>query len=205
MLTPSDLRDRAPAVLRSSCGRTIVLDVGRWVDDVDEEEERLLDDAVGPVLDVGCGPGRMVAALQRRGVAGLGIDIHRAFVGAAMARGLSVVRADVFGTIPDEGRWATALLLDGNIGIGGDPIALLARLRQILARGGRILAELEAPGTIGARLVVRAEVADQLRSDWFPWALVSLDDLASLGDAAGFTVSRTWRGGARWFARLDAA
>ncbi len=204
MLTATDLRDRAPAVLRSACGRTITLDVARWVDEVDPEDEGVLDHAIGPVLDVGCGPGRMVSALHRRGIAALGIDIHREAVDAAMARGARVRLADVFGRIPDEGRWATALLLDGNIGIGGDPAALLGRLGQVVRQRGRLLVEVGPPGGTTARLMVRAEVGDEFRTDWFPWAIVAADALAGLTSGSCFDVRDTWEGGGRWFASLDA-
>ena len=33
----------------------------------------------------------------------------------------------MFEPLPGEGRWGTVLLLDGNVGIGGDPVALLER------------------------------------------------------------------------------
>jgi SAM-dependent methyltransferase len=204
MLTATDLRDRAPAVLRSACGRTIALDVARWVDEVSPEDERLLDDAVGPVLDVGCGPGRMVTALQRRGITVLGIDRNPEAIAAARARGATVRRADVFGPVPDEGRWASALLLDGNVGIGGDPEALLRRLRQVLRPRGRLLVELEPPDTGTARLMVRAEVGAEPRTDWFPWAVVAVDAVEGLAADAGFAVHATWEGGGRWFASLDA-
>jgi SAM-dependent methyltransferase len=46
------------------------------------------------VLDVGCGPGRHLAALRRRGIAAAGVDISASFVGLAAAAGLPVVRGD---------------------------------------------------------------------------------------------------------------
>ena len=42
-----------------------------------------------------------------------------------MRRGGAALRRDVFAPLPGEGRWYTALLADGNVGIGGDPVALL--------------------------------------------------------------------------------
>ena len=48
---------------------------------------------------------------------------------------------------PTPGRWRSALLLDGNIGIGGRPARLLARIASLLAPGGAILVELAGPDT----------------------------------------------------------
>ena len=57
----------------------------------------------------------------------LGIDVTPAArAAAARRRRRRVLRRCVFDRVPGEGRWRTALLLDGNIGIGGDPVALLA-------------------------------------------------------------------------------
>ncbi|HEY3143875.1 MAG TPA: class I SAM-dependent methyltransferase, partial [Acidimicrobiales bacterium] len=52
--------------------------------------------AAGPVLDVGCGPGRLVHALLARGRAALGIDLSPSAVAEAKARGALVLRRDVF-------------------------------------------------------------------------------------------------------------
>ena len=41
-------------------------------------------------------------------------------------RGATVLQRDIFGPLPGEGRWGTALLFDGNVGIGGDPAASYA-------------------------------------------------------------------------------
>ena len=78
-----------------------------------------------PVLDVGCGPGRLVGALNARGVPALGIDISARAVEQARGRGAMALRRAVEQPVPAEGRWGTVLLADGNIGIGGDPAALL--------------------------------------------------------------------------------
>ena len=57
----------------------------------------------------------------------------------------------VFQPVPGEGGWDTVLLADGNIGIGGDPVALLTRCRELLAPAGRVLVELDPPGHGAAR------------------------------------------------------
>ena len=71
-------------------------------------------------------------------------------------RGVPALRRDVFDRVPGEGRWHTVLLADGNIGIGGDPVRLLQRVRTLLATGGRVVVELGAPGTAVVELLGRA-------------------------------------------------
>ena len=56
--------------------------------------------------------------------------------GRPATRGVAALLRDVFDPVPGEGRWETALLADGNIGIGGDPVALLERVRHA-GRPGR--------------------------------------------------------------------
>jgi hypothetical protein len=110
----------------------------------------------------------------------------------------------VFARVPGAGRWATALLLDGNAGIGGDPEALLVRLGALLRPGGRILVEVEGPGIAGGRLQARIETAVR-SSSWFPWARVGVDDLEELGAACELAVGDVWQRGGRWFGMLETA
>ena len=74
----------------------------------------------GPVLDIGCGPGRFVEALASRGIPVLGVDISRSAVDQTSRRGVCALFRDINDRLPGEGRWGTVLLVDGNIGIGGD-------------------------------------------------------------------------------------
>ena len=175
--------------------------VDRWFSVPAPEEGRLLDLAVAPVLDVGCGPGRHTAALLRRGVAALGVDISPLAVRIARDRGARAIRRSVFDPLPSEGAWSTALLVDGNIGIGGDPARLLRRLAGLLSPGGRVLAEVERPGTPTTSLRVRVEI-DGDPGGWFPWAQVAADGVARVAGDVGFEVRETWEAGGRWFAWL---
>ncbi len=102
-------------------GRTLEMDVRRWMAPADPVDESLLDRAIGPVLDVGCGPGRHVASLLGRGIEAMGIDTSPTAVRLARRRGARVAHQSVFDAVPDAGMWRCALLLDGSIGIGGDP------------------------------------------------------------------------------------
>ena len=116
------LREQAPGlVLRTTDGRALQLQVSRWCAPPDAADEELLRRCRGPVLDVGCGPGRLTVALTDRGIPALGVDISRAAVTLARQAGAPALRRSVFDPLPGVGQWGTVLLADGNIGIGGLP------------------------------------------------------------------------------------
>ena len=46
-------------------------------------------------------------------------------ISAFFASGSIAILGDVFGSVPGAGRYRTALVLDGNVGIGGSPALLL--------------------------------------------------------------------------------
>ena len=126
-----DALDSGDLWLRGAGGRRR-LPVERWRGQPSEADETLLQRCTGPTLDVGCGPGRLVAALTRRGVPALGIDIAPAAVRSAQLSGAIALRRSVFGRVPGSGRWPFALLADGNLGIGGDPAGLLRRVAALV-------------------------------------------------------------------------
>ena len=128
-----------------------------------------------------------------------------AFPAVALARrgGATVLEASIFDRLPGTGTWNSALLLDGNIGIGGSPDALLRRLAGLLARGGAVLVELDPPGVGVLCGRVRLEDGDRA-SEWFAWAQVGADAVDGPAHAAGLHVRARWRDGERWFAELQA-
>ena len=190
-------------VLRSSCGRVLTLSSARWWAEPAPEEQRVLDLVLSPVIDIGCGPGRLSIALSRRGMRSMGVDASTMAVAAARARGAWVTHRSVFDQLPDEGGWGSALLLDGNVGIGGDPRRLFRRTRELLRPGGRALLEVEAPGELTETLAVCAELPAG-STEWFRWARVGVDGLPALARATGFMLVGTWADSGRWFARMDA-
>ncbi|MCA1588384.1 MAG: methyltransferase domain-containing protein [Chloroflexi bacterium] len=190
-----------PALLVDGGGR-IDLDLDRWRGEPDDAEAALLATLEAPVLDVGCGPGRAAAALAQAGRLALGIDPSAAAAVEAGRRCAPVLRRSVFVPLPAEGRWATALLFDGNIGIGGDPVALLCRLRQVLRPGGAVVAELDPDGG-RRRLVVRVRVGGEI-GPRFPWATVGVDAWAGTATEAGLEPGVPQRYGRRWFATAHA-
>jgi SAM-dependent methyltransferase len=190
--------------LRSVEGTELPLEVGRWMGAPDVHEERVLARALAPVLDVGCGPARHTIALLRRGIGALGLDQSPATIRLASRRGAPVLEGSVFDPIPGQGRWGSVLLLDGNIGIGGDPCRLLRRVRSLLRPGGRALVELDATEATLHRLTVHVTGIPGGPRETFAWAVVGPGAVSSLARATGFHRRELWKDGRRWFARLDA-
>jgi SAM-dependent methyltransferase len=188
--------------LRLADGRATALPLQRWLAPVDAADRAVLAHASPPVLDIGCGPGRHLAALAAAGHYGLGLDLSPVAVRLARARGAEAILRSVFADVPCAGRWATALLLDGNIGIGGAPAALLARARALVAPGGAVLVETGAPAAPTRRLRVRLETRAAV-SPWFGWATVGADGIEPLACAAGLVQRARIEAGGRWFARLE--
>ncbi|MDP9117973.1 MAG: class I SAM-dependent methyltransferase [Actinomycetota bacterium] len=184
-------------------GRLLVLDVGRWLAPADGIDAMVLDRCTGPTLDVGCGPGRFVAALSERGIASMGLDIAETAVSLTRRRGLPAVLRSVFAPVPGEGRWPTVLLMDGNIGIGGDPDRLLRRIHRLLAPRGQLLVETHPDRNADEILSVRFSEHGRATGPSFGWAHVGLDSLRRLASETGYGVRDCWSAGGRSFAALD--
>lgn len=180
------------------------LPMHRWLRDADGSDEAILGLCLGPTVDIGCGPGRMAQALAMTGRPVLGIDIVPEAIRLSLGRGVSALVRDVFGPVPGEGRWGTALLADGNIGIGGDPVALLERARQLVAPSGRVVVEVAAPGTGVRTRHVRLRTAEGT-SEPFPWTLVGADAIGAVARVAGLLVASVHRVGGRRAAVLEVA
>jgi SAM-dependent methyltransferase len=191
--------------VRTEDGSCRDLPLEQWLGPLGPIDAAVLDRAIGPVLDVGCGPGRHILALARRGVLALGVDVTPGAVRHARARGAAVVLGSVFAPVPGAGHWRTALLLDGNIGIGGRPVALLERLSSLLRGDGRVLCELDPPGAPTRSELIALEDGDGARSDWFPWARVSADAVGAVARVAAMELEAVWEQDGRWFGQLACA
>ncbi len=176
----------------------------QWTGGLRPGDHGLVDRCTGPTLDLGCGPGRLTAALTRSGRAALGVDVSAEAVRQTRWRGAAALRRSAFDPLPREGAWRQVLLADGNIGIGGDPARLLRRCATLIASRGAVLVEVRPPGEQSwAALVMLSEGGR--RTDRFPWAGVAVPDLARLARAAALRVLDVWTEAGRWFATLTIA
>jgi SAM-dependent methyltransferase len=180
------------------------LPIERWVNHADEVDLHALDALGEPVIDIGCGPGRHLQALSGRGVKVWGIDPSPLAVKLARRTGARVVLGSVFDDMPLTGRWGSALLLDGNIGIGGDAARLLQRVHALLRPGGTAVVELSPPGTRGGSTRMRLETPS-LSSDWFAWATVSASEIDAMAAALRFGIVDRWSRQDRWFVTMAKA
>jgi SAM-dependent methyltransferase len=177
--------------IRHDDGEVRNLPVRSWLGG--RHADRLFDEAIvrlcdGPTIDLGCGPGRLVVDLIKRGIPALGVDQSATAVALARRNGAPALRRDVFGALPGIGRWQTALLADGNIGLGGDPRRVLRRAAELLRPGGQCVVEFD-PGTRGVQSnLVRLESSDTV-GPWFRWASVGIDCAASLAEEAGLVLA----------------
>jgi SAM-dependent methyltransferase len=196
------LRGEPCQVLGLGAGPT-PLPVAVWAGPVTASDEAILRRCRGRTLDVGCGPGRLTAALASYGHEVTGIDVVPEAVRMTRAQGVDAHLADVLTPGSLCGTWDTVLLADGNIGIGGDPERLLRRARQLLAPRGRVIADVAPPG-VGLRSVqLRLRSADGVVSEQFPWSVVGVDRVAEIGAAAGLKLLETCADSARWFVVLE--
>jgi SAM-dependent methyltransferase len=188
------------ATLLDSDGGQAVLPVRRWSEPADADDAWLLDRCSGPTVDLGCGPGRLLVGLARRGVPALGVDHSPVAQRECGARGVVMLRRDVFARVPGEGRWAHVLLADGNIGIGGDPRRLLVRAAGLLAVGGTLLVETDPEPWRDWRGSVRVRSA-RGSGPATRWARVGAEALGRLAAPLGLAVAAE-RPGPRAFVAL---
>lgn len=184
-------------------GGPSTLPVSDWTRTADGADDALLSHCVGTTLDVGCGPGRLSARLAERGTRVLGIDVVPEAVDQTRARGVAAIERSVFDRLPREGRWGTALLADGNVGIGGEPVVLLRRVREVVSATGRVVVEVAAPGVPTSTRWARLELHGT-RSRPFRWSVVGVDGILDLARAADLAVTtRAPFGDGRWLAVLE--
>ncbi|HWM39966.1 MAG TPA: methyltransferase domain-containing protein [Streptomyces sp.] len=183
---------RGPLFLRRPDGWLLPLEVERWCARADSADMSVLSRCEGSVLDIGCGPGRLVTALSGLGLPVLGVDTSPAAISRTRRAGGAALQRSVFESLPGEGRWQTALLLDGNIGIGGDPQGLLSRVRELLAPDGLLFVE-AATAEVEEQIEVRLDDGTGGHGPAFPWARLGREALREQAGSVGWSVVEEWQ------------
>jgi SAM-dependent methyltransferase len=182
-------------------GRTLpsLSEVDRWRAAADAVDRLALSRCEGPVLDIGCGPGRIVTALAERGIPALGVDVSAQAVLLTTERGAPALRRPVQEPLPGEGRWGSVLLMDGNIGIGGAPDVLLRRCAELVRPEGLVLVEVDPDDYLDdlAPIVLRSDSGRRSRP--LPWARVGSRAVLRHALAADLLATEDWRAEGRAF------
>jgi len=122
-------------------------------DDWPPEEREAMRFVEGRVLDIGCGAGRHLLYLQRRGHDVLGIDISPGALEVCRRRGAERVDLLALTQIgPRLGKFDTVLMLCGNFGLFGTERRarrLLRRLAGMTAAGGHLVVDVADPTRAG--------------------------------------------------------
>jgi SAM-dependent methyltransferase len=143
-----------------------------------------------PVADLGCGPGRDVAALRAAGVSAFGVDLSTGMLHRALAAGLPIVQGDLRRPPLRErslgGIWSSAALLHVP---RSDVTATLAAWHALLRPGGHFALSTSLGGEEGWELVPYAGEGPQ-GGELHRWFVhYEKDELLDLVAAAGFTVT----------------
>lgn len=180
------LRDGGELLLHLAGRAPTALPVARWLGSADAVDRQVLAGVCGPVLDLGCGPGRHLGLLARRGIPALGVDRSSVALDLAARHGQDLLRVDVLAWEPPLAAFKTALLLDGNIGMGGRPESVLTTVRHALASDGVAIVELgddADPSTSVARLGYGTAISRP-----FAWSSVGGRRLSAAAERCGLRV-----------------
>jgi SAM-dependent methyltransferase len=173
-------------------------------------ERETIQQARGPVLDIGCGAGRVALYLQNRGHRVLAIDNSPLVVKVAKLRGVTTARVLAIDKIQSlRVRFGTIVLYGNNFGLlGGFRRArrLLAAMRGITTPDALIIAAAADPyktrdsvhlayhqrnrerGRMAGQIRLRIRYR-QFRGCWFDYLFASQDEVRSIVETTGWAVS----------------
>jgi SAM-dependent methyltransferase len=172
---------------------------------------RIIREARGRVLDIGCNAGRHAIYLQGRGHDVLGIDVSPLAIDTARRRGLARARVlPITGAHRIRGRFDTVLMLGNNFGLFANAARarwLLRGFKRRMSEEARIVTEsldiyqTEEPvhlayqrenrrrGRMSGQIRFRVRYK-QYATPWFDYLMVSKVEMESLVAGTGWRVSR---------------
>ena len=145
----------------------------------------------GPLVDLGCGPGRDLAAFAATGTLCLGVDLSVGMLAVAARRGLPVVRGDLREPPIQPGSVGTVYSCAALLHVPREQVpATLRAWRALLRPGGRLLLSTSLGGGEGWEDVPyapdRAPAGGQRLQRWFVHH--ELDELLDVITGAGFAI-----------------
>ena len=149
------------ARVRIADGRAQKLPLRAGSRPVDAADRAVLAHAVAPVLDIGCGPGRHLAALAAAGHDGLGLDLSPVAVRLARARGAEAILRSVFADVPRAGTWRPRCCSTATSASAARP----PRCSPAPARSSRRAARAGRDRAAGGADAARARAARDARGD----------------------------------------
>jgi SAM-dependent methyltransferase len=164
---------------------------------------RVLEYAVGRVLDVGCGAGRHALYLQEQGREVVGIDVSPLAIEVCRRRGLRDARVMAVDEIDGSfGKFDSVVMLGNNLGLLGSAAhgrRILKQLHRVVVPGGRLIGETLDPyqsgdpdhltyhaanrarGRMGGQVRMRVRYK-KYKSPWYDYLFLSRDELEALLD-----------------------
>lgn len=192
-------------LVEAAAGGERRVEIARFLAAADAADDSVIERITGPVLDVGCGPGRILHAAIHSGLLSLGVDVSSTAVEHASERGLPALQLSVFDALPQEGAWETLLLIDGNIGIGGSPAVLMKRCAEIISPEGSVVVEVDPDPDLDRGYMATVVDDDGRSSSPFPWYDIGAEALRSRLSGTALQVVETWSVSGRAFVRLRRA
>lgn len=186
--------------LVSSSGEEWSLNVDRWLGPASAADTHALTRTNGRVLDVGSGPGRMLKAGSKMGIDIEGVDTDLSTALSLQKLGYTVHTGDIMDV--DLPSYESFLLMDGNLGMTGDPIGLLRRLCTLRTKNAVLIVEVESPLEKTRTELVRLKTNSTLSGSFY-WSWVTVQDLGLIAETGGWQLQQIWEENDRYFGELQ--
>lgn len=174
-------------------------------------EKKAMRYVKGKILDIGCGAGRHLLYLQKRGFDVTGTDVSPLAIEVCKKRGLKNARIlSITQITPKLGIFDTILMLGNNFGLFGSfdrARWLLRRFYKMTSERGRIIAESNDPyktevkehleyqkfnrnrGRMSGQLRIRVRYKRYV-TPWFDYLLVSKKEMKNIIQGTGWEIKR---------------
>ncbi len=179
--------------------------------------------AVGLVLDIGCGAGRHAIPLQQAGCEVVGLDTSGGAIEVARDRGVRAIQGSISDIPATVGVFSTILLGGNNLGLLDDPDrakGILNRLAEIVTPQARLIGSGIDPYATDNPThrayhawnrsrgrpagLIRMRVRDgALATDWFDYSCHALDELAEIVSGTRWILRSVHQDGGSYCVRLD--